>query len=168
MLTWPTLHCQRDSKYRKITFFSCHWLCEQQNVDTSKSVINIGSGFRETNPFNRISGPVFQTRIWWQIWHDLTSWILGSRLDTSLHKKDRARGELSNQEHASTRFWYLFITHRAAQKGGKQGKTCATHKIRVALTYSVCKKSWETRLGRQSENTMPRRAFNCVFRALQF
>jgi len=55
------------------------------------------------------------------------------------------------------------LTHRAAQKGGKQGKTCATHKIRVALTYSVCKKSWETSLGRQSESTTPRRAFNCVF-----
>ena len=61
----------------------------------------------------------------------------------------------------------MFITHRAAQKGGKQGKTCATHKIRVALTYSVCKKSWETRLGRQSESTTPRRAQNVCFSLLK-
>ena len=49
----------------------------------------------------------------------------------------------------------------------QQGKTCATHKIRVALIYSVCKKSWETRLGRQSENTMPRRAQSVCFSLLK-
>jgi len=275
MLTWPTLHCQRDSKYEKNAVFSCalalwatkcwhiteiidkHWTTGPRDwFETSP--LSIGSRFQCSDPdlmanwtwpdlkyswvqtihqkrtelevnsqiknmtqtqpnkvwiwlkpdAKKVSRSKFFRLRWvntgWRIvvlkyqklfwrafkhslvWHIRLGWLTCSFWLKNLESKKKLRIFLSNClntrqnsfRNLSTTMrhplclsliwiisWigYLFFTHRAAQKGGKQGKTCATHKIRVALTYSVCKKSCETRLGRQSESTTPRRAQNVCF-----